>query len=234
MSSVLDPFRFVLIAIAGWMNQRQLHAIDYLREENRILRKQLGTRGLRLTDDQRRRLAVRARVVGRKLLADIATVVKPETLLAWHRRLIANKYERPRVVGWVARVPPKRSRHWSPNGIRESRMGLPSHPGCVVESPSPTRPQHHCSDSEAARSRTRAGSGTKTTWKEFLVRHWQLLVAADFFTVEVWMPRGLQRFVVLFFIDLSSRKVEIAGSMRCHLPGISRRLTTEFLTARSI
>lgn len=51
----------------------------------------------------------------------------------------------------------------------------------------------------------------KTTWKEFLSQHWDLIVAADFFTVEVWTRRGLQRFLVLFFIELSTRKVEIAG-----------------------
>ena len=51
----------------------------------------------------------------------------------------------------------------------------------------------------------------KTTWKEFLTRHWRLIAAADFFTVEVWTKRGLQRFIVLFFIDLSTRKVQIAG-----------------------
>jgi transposase InsO family protein len=51
----------------------------------------------------------------------------------------------------------------------------------------------------------------KTTWKEFLARHWELIVAADFFTVEVWTRRGLQRFLVLFFIDLSTRKVELGG-----------------------
>src|SRR5678815_2681698 len=51
----------------------------------------------------------------------------------------------------------------------------------------------------------------KTTWKEFLTRHWDMIVAADFFTVEVWTRRGLERFLVLFFIDLSTRKVEIAG-----------------------
>ena len=51
----------------------------------------------------------------------------------------------------------------------------------------------------------------KTTWKEFLSRHWDLIVATDFFTVEVWTRQGLQRFIVLFFIDLSTRKVEIAG-----------------------
>jgi hypothetical protein len=51
----------------------------------------------------------------------------------------------------------------------------------------------------------------KTTWKEFLTRHWGLIVAADFFSVEVWTARGLKRFLVLFFIDLSTRRVEIAG-----------------------
>ena len=61
MPRVLDPFRFVLIAIAGWMNQRQLQMIDYLREENRVLREQLGGRRLRLNDDQRRRLAAKAK-----------------------------------------------------------------------------------------------------------------------------------------------------------------------------
>jgi transposase InsO family protein len=59
---------------------------------------------------------------------------------------------------------------------------------------------------EPARERSR-----KTTWKEFLARHWEVLVAADFFTVEVWTSRGLRRYVVLFLIDLSTRRVEIAG-----------------------
>jgi putative transposase len=83
----LDPFRFVLIAASGWMNQRQLQVIDYLREENRVLREQFGGRRLRLDDDQRRRLAVKAKALGRKVLAEIATIVTPETLLAWHRKL---------------------------------------------------------------------------------------------------------------------------------------------------
>src|SRR6187431_2206670 len=88
-----DPFRFLLIAVAGWMNQHQLLAIDYLREENRILREQLGGRRLRFIDDQRRRLATKAKGLGRKLLAEFATIVTPETLPAWHRQLIAQKYD---------------------------------------------------------------------------------------------------------------------------------------------
>lgn len=93
MPTVLDPFRFVLIAVAGWMNQRQLQMIEYLREENRVLREQLGERRLRLTDDQRRRLAAKAKGLGRKLLAEVANIVTPETLLRWHQRLIAQKYD---------------------------------------------------------------------------------------------------------------------------------------------
>jgi hypothetical protein len=67
----IGSVRFLLLAIAGWMNQQQQHAIEYLREENRVLRAQLGGRRLRLTDDQRRNLAVKARLLGRKMLAEI-------------------------------------------------------------------------------------------------------------------------------------------------------------------
>src|SRR3954470_19593190 len=93
METVLNPFQFVVIVLAGWMNQRQQNVIEYLREENRVLREQLGERRLRFSDDQRRRLAAKAKGLGRKLLAEIATVVTPETLLAWHRKLIAQKYD---------------------------------------------------------------------------------------------------------------------------------------------
>ena len=74
MPKTLDPFRFVLISVAGWMNQHQQHAIEYLREENRVLRAQLGNRRLRFTDEQRRRLAARAKLLGRKLLEKVATI----------------------------------------------------------------------------------------------------------------------------------------------------------------
>jgi hypothetical protein len=86
MTKSLGPFRFLLIALSGWMNQQQLQLIDYLREENRVLREQLGQRRSRFNDDQRRRLAVRAKGLGRKLLREVATIVTPETVLAWHHR----------------------------------------------------------------------------------------------------------------------------------------------------
>ena len=71
MSKLLDPLRFLLVTVAGWMSQRQLEVIDYLREENRILREQLGGKRLRLNDDQRRRLAARAKGLGRTILAEM-------------------------------------------------------------------------------------------------------------------------------------------------------------------
>ena len=77
MKHLLDPFRFVVIAVSGWMNSQQLLLIDYLREENRILREHLGEKRLRFTDDQRRRLAAKAKGLGRKVLAELGTIVTP-------------------------------------------------------------------------------------------------------------------------------------------------------------
>ena len=99
----------MLICLAGSMNPQQQHAIECLREENRVLREQLGSQRLRLNNDQRRRLAAKAKGLGRRLLAEIATLVTPETLLAWHRKLIAQKYDgtahrapgRPRTSGEI-------------------------------------------------------------------------------------------------------------------------------------
>src|SRR5215831_4235399 len=109
MTKSLDPFRFLLIAVSGWMNQQQLQLIHYLREENRVLREQLGPKRLRFNDDQRRRLAAKAKGVGRKLLREVATIVTPETLLAWHRRLIAQKYDGSANGDAADRENPKRS-----------------------------------------------------------------------------------------------------------------------------
>jgi putative transposase len=212
MLRVLDPFRFVLIAVAGWMNQRQLQMIDYLREENRVLREQLGGRRVVLNDDQRRRLAAKAKGLGRKLLAEVATIVTPETLLAWHRKLIAQKYDgsgkrglgRPRTAGQIEALVVQMARENRDWGYRRIQGALFNLGHELARSTIAEILERNGIDPAPERSR-------KTTLKEFLMRHWELIVAADFFTVEVWTPRGLQRFMVLFFIDWSTRKVEIAG-----------------------
>jgi transposase InsO family protein len=210
--SLLDPFRFVLISIAGWMNQQQQQAIDYLREENRVLREQLGGRRLRFTDDQRRRLAARAKGLGRRALSQIATIVTPGTLLAWHRKLIARKYDgsasrgpgRPRTEADIESLVVQMAvanRAWGYTRIVGALLNL----------------GHNLARGTVANILKRNGIEPaperirKTTWKEFLAQHWEMIVAADFFTIEVWTAKGLQRFLVLFFIELSSRRVEIGG-----------------------
>jgi len=92
MANVIQPFHLLVIALAGWLNRRQQAVIDYLIEENRVLKDQLEGRQLRFTDEERIRLAVKAEVLGRRLLDEIATIVTPDTLLAWHRKLIAKKW----------------------------------------------------------------------------------------------------------------------------------------------
>ncbi len=109
------PLQFLLTTIAGWIQQSQQQVVAYLQEENRVLREQLDGqldgRRLRFTDDQRRRLAVRAKNLKRSQFLEIGTIVTPDTLLRWHRKLIAKKYDgsqskrrspgRPRVAGEI-------------------------------------------------------------------------------------------------------------------------------------
>jgi transposase InsO family protein len=148
--------------------------------------------------------------LGRKLLAEIVTVVTPETLLAWHRRLITQKYDgnrkrgpgRPKtgaeIEALVVRMATE-NRSWGYLRLQGalSNLGHLLGRGTIANIL-----KRHGIEPAPERSR-------KTTWKEFLAQHWDFLVAADFFTVEVWTRRGLQRFIV--FLDLSTRQVEIAG-----------------------
>ncbi len=99
-------WQFLALTFAGWVNRSEQDVIEYLKEENRVLREQLGARRLRFTDDQRRRLAAKARAMCRENLKELADLVTPDTLLRWYRELIAAKYDgsqrrgpgRPRVM----------------------------------------------------------------------------------------------------------------------------------------
>ena len=135
MRPTLDPFRLLLISLAGCLNQQQEEVIDYLQEENRVLHEQLGCGRLCLNDDQRRRLAVRAKKLGRRVLHELATIVTRETLLAWHRKLIARKYDgskqrgpgRPRtqdeIQRWVVRMATE-NRDWGYRRIQGALANL--------------------------------------------------------------------------------------------------------------
>src|SRR4029453_8392752 len=154
----------------------------------------------------------KAKLVGRRLLNDIADLVTPDTLLAWHRKLIAEKYDgsakrgpgRPLTANDIEKLVVRMAQDNRDWGYRRilgaiSNLGHNLGRGTIAN----ILKKHGI---EPAPDRLR-----KTTWKEFLTRHWKLIVAADFFTVEVWARRGLQRYIVLFFIELSTRRVEVAG-----------------------
>jgi len=146
------------------------------------------------------------------MLAAVATIVTPDTLLAWHRKLIAQKYDgssrrrpgRPKTLGKIEALVVKlatENRDWGYRRILGAlgNLGYRIGRGTIANI-------LETNGIEPAPERKR-----KTTWKEFLARHWELIVAADFFTVEVWTRQGLRRFVVLFVMELSTRKVEVAG-----------------------
>jgi hypothetical protein len=93
MKAILHPWQILLFIIAGWINRNQQHAIECLVAENRILRKKLGKKRILLDDDQSRRLAIKGKILGRKMLEELCTIVTPETILRWHRALIADKWD---------------------------------------------------------------------------------------------------------------------------------------------
>jgi hypothetical protein len=84
MSPVLSPQYVVLACLSAWINREQRRLIEYLQAENKVLRGLVPGMRLPLTDDQRRRLAEKAKAAGRKALLTIETIVTPDTLLRWH------------------------------------------------------------------------------------------------------------------------------------------------------
>jgi putative transposase len=202
----------LLAYVTGLVNQELLLRNEYLAAENRILRAHLPAR-LRLTDPERSTLAEIGKRLGRKALNDVACVAKPDTILAWYHRLIANKFDgsksrsypgRPRISREVTDLivgMAKDNSGWGYDRI----VGALANLGHVV------------SDQTVGNILRRHGiapapkRSQSTTWKDFIAAHMAVLAGIDFFTVEVLTWRGLATYYVLFFIHLESRRVTIGG-----------------------
>src|SRR5207245_6260201 len=208
-------WKTLLAYITGTVDQELLLRNEYLVTANRILRHQIKGR-LRLSDGERKTLAEIGQKLGKKALEDVAKIVKPDTILAWHRRLVAQKF-----AGSQQRKAPGRPSidlELEALGVRmaqENRSwGYDRIAGALATL------GHTISDQTVGNILKRHGlppapeRKTTTTWKEFIRTHMDVLVATDFFTAEVWALGGLVTYYVLFFIHLGSRQVQVAGVTR--------------------
>jgi hypothetical protein len=204
-SSVADVCRLV--------NRRQLDVIEYLQEENRVLKERLGGRSLRFADVERRRFARKAQALGRKTLNALDTLVAPDTLLRWYRELVAAKWT------YTPRRGPGRPRVMKTITDLILRMAL-ENPSCGY-----TRIRGALANLGHEVGRGTIASILKengivpapersknTRWSTFLKAHWECLTATDFLSVEVCTFKGLVTYhIPLFFINIGSRSIHIAG-----------------------
>ena len=205
----------VLIAmVAGWINRRQQQVIAYLLEENRALHPKLGGRRIRFTDAERRRLAALAFPLGRKRLKSLATLATPDTLMRWYNQLVAQKFDgsqkrnqlrRPRVSDEIEALVLQMANDNPTWGYRRIQGSLANLGHRVDKITVHNILQRHHID--PAPKRRRGG----VSWSQFLNMHWEVLAATDFFTIEVPTWYGLVTYYVLVVIELSTRRVYIAG-----------------------
>ncbi len=206
-----DFFRLQLLlaTFAGWVQRDQARVIAYLVEENRVLKEQLKGRRLRLTDVQRRRLAAKGKFLGRRLLERVATIVTPDTILRWHKRLIAAKWTyssnragRPGIMRAIRKLIVRMATDNSSWGYCRIQGELKKLDHQVARSTIANTLKDHGIPPSPQRS---------TSWRTFLRAHADVIAAADFFTTEVWTARGLVTYYVLFVIHPATRAAHIAG-----------------------
>ena len=159
MTQALKPVFLFTKMIGGWIERRQHEVIEYLIEENRALKDQLGKRRLRLNDDQRRRLALKGKQLGLSLLGKVATIVTPDTTLRWHRQLIARKwaYEHKRKGRQRCHEGDRNSRR--AHGLREAQLRVTAEYKALSRTSDTCCPQH--GEEHSKKKRPRAGAGPK-------------------------------------------------------------------------
>src|SRR6266481_9636192 len=202
----------ILAFVTGMVDQELLARNEYLAAENRILKAKLKGR-LKLSDAERVTLGKIGHRLGRKVLGEVANVARPDTILAWYRKLIARKFDgsnarrgpgRPRIKREVEQLivcMAKENRDWGYDRIAGALANLGYK---VCDQTVGNVLQRHVLPPAPERKRT-------TTWPAFIRTHLALLAGTDFLTAEVLTLRGLVTHYVLFFIHLESRRVEIAG-----------------------
>ena len=231
MDFILQPWQLYLVILAGWIHRQQQEVIDYLRTENLVLKEKVGKKRIVLDDDQRRRLAVKGKVLGRKRLQDVGTLFTPDTILRWHRLLVAKKWDysdqrksvgRPRIRQVIVELILRFAQDnpsWGHDRIQGALANVGYHisdrtVGNVLK-------QHGIEPAPDRKGRTK--------WAPFLKAHWDVLAAIDFTTVEVWTKGGLVTFYLLFVMELKTRRVHFAGctvSLDQHwMQQIARELT---------
>ena len=218
-------WKHLLAYITGTVDQELLLRNEYLVTENRILRSQIKGR-LRLSDGERKALAEIGHKLGKQALQEVANLVTPDTMLGWHRTLVAQKCDgstqrqspgrptiAPELEALIVRLA-RDNRSWGYDRI----VGALANLGYTVSAQTVGNVlKRHGLPPAPERKRT-------TTWKEFIRTHLDVLVATDFFTAEVWTLGGLVTYYVLFFMHLGSRQVHVAG-VKPHASMVTLRAT---------
>ena len=202
----------LLAYVTGLVNQELLLQVEYLAAENRILRAHTPAR-LRLSDAERTTLAHIGKRLGRKGLAKVAQVAKPETILSWWRKLVAAKFDgskhrtypgRPKIDPEIEDLIVQMARENSGWGYDRIAGALANLGHAVSDQTVGNVLRRHGIAPAPKRSET-------TTWKDFITAHMAVLAGMDFFTAEVLTWRGPATYYVLFFIQLETRRVTLAG-----------------------
>ena len=213
MKFILQPWQLLFIILAALVNQRQQQVNEFQRAQIEVLLEKLGKKRVLLNDDQRRRLAVKGKALGKKALAELTTIVTPDTILRWHRTLIANKWDysgrrklvgrphvRQEIVDLVLRFA-RENVTWGYDKIQGALANL----------------GHNISDQTVGNILKEHGIEPapqrkhQTTWKTFIKAHWDVLASIDFTTVEVWTKGGLVTYYLLFVMEVATRRVHFAG-----------------------
>ena len=212
MFVLLQPWQILLAFLCGLVNERQQQVIEFQNAQIQVLMKQLGRKRLLLSDDQRRKLAVKAHAIGRKALLQLTTIFTPDTILRWHRKLVAQKFDssdnrqpgRPRIRQEVVDAIVRFARENPAWGYDRIQGALANIGYDIADSTVANVLKAHGIEPAPDRQRTPA-------WSTFLKAHWDSIFATDFTTVEVWTRSGLVTFYILAVMHLKTRRVQIAG-----------------------